>query len=131
MTSQVQDVVVAGSQSSNFLLPKENSGKASRVQGRTMVGLYSDWPASQTKTAEVSGLLGGGAGIVPYTPMMGLTPTVLLTLYSHSLLSIITCSIIAFLVMTMKISHAYKLNYDIRAPNKSALQWSIYTCDVC
>ncbi|KAK2876390.1 hypothetical protein Q8A67_020486 [Cirrhinus molitorella] len=30
MTSQVQDVVVAGSQSSNFLLPKENSGKASR-----------------------------------------------------------------------------------------------------
>ncbi len=56
MTSQVQDVVVAGSQSSNFLLPKENSGKASRVQGLTMVGLYSSWPAGQTKTGEVSGL---------------------------------------------------------------------------
>lgn len=56
MTSQVQDVVVAGSQSSNFLLPKENSGKASRVQGLTMVGLYSGWPAGQTKTGEVSAL---------------------------------------------------------------------------
>lgn len=48
-TSQVQDVVVAGSQSSNFLLPKENSGKASRSPGElTMVGLCSGgargWP---------------------------------------------------------------------------------------
>lgn len=56
MTSQVQDVVVAGSQSSNFLLPKENSGKASRVQALTMVGLYCGWPAGQTMTGEVSGL---------------------------------------------------------------------------
>lgn len=56
MISQVQDVVVAGSQSSNFLLPKENSGKASRVQELTMVGLYCGRPAGQTKTGEVSGL---------------------------------------------------------------------------
>jgi len=61
--------------------------------------------------------------------MMGLSPTMLLTLFSHSLLSTITCSIIAFLVMTMKISLVYKLNYDIRTPNKNTLQWSIYTCD--
>lgn len=56
MTSQVQDVVVAGSQSSNFLLHKENSGKGSRVQALTMVDLYSGWPTGQTKTGEVSGL---------------------------------------------------------------------------
>lgn len=58
MTSQVQDVVVAGSQSSNFLLPKENSGKASSVQL-----LYNGGPilkpSNQTKPGEVSGLCAG------------------------------------------------------------------------
>lgn len=58
MTSQVQDVVVAGSQSSNFLLPKENSGKASSIQW-----LYNGGPtlkpSNQTKPGEVSGLCAG------------------------------------------------------------------------
>ncbi|GLD73119.1 homeobox protein MOX-1 isoform X1 [Lates japonicus] len=40
--SQVQDVVVAGSQSSNFLLPKENKSLSIRVPRLTMVGLCSD-----------------------------------------------------------------------------------------
>lgn len=55
MTSQVQDVVIAGSQSSNFLLPKENSGKTSSVQwvynGGAILKL-----SNQTKPGEVSGL---------------------------------------------------------------------------
>lgn len=40
--SQVQDVVVAGSQSSNFLLPKENKSLSIGVPRLTMVGLCSD-----------------------------------------------------------------------------------------
>ncbi len=40
--SQVQDVVVAGSQSSNFLLPKENKSSSIGVPRLTMVGLCSD-----------------------------------------------------------------------------------------
>lgn len=40
--SQVQDVVVAGSQSSNFLLPKENKSSSIGVLRLTMVGLCSD-----------------------------------------------------------------------------------------
>lgn len=40
--SQVQDVVVAGSQSSNFLLPKENKSSNIGVLRLTMVGLCSD-----------------------------------------------------------------------------------------
>lgn len=39
--SQVQDVVVAGSQSSNFLLPKENKSWSWGVPTLTMVGLCS------------------------------------------------------------------------------------------
>uniref|UniRef100_A0A0E9PZP6 Uncharacterized protein n=1 Tax=Anguilla anguilla TaxID=7936 RepID=A0A0E9PZP6_ANGAN len=37
LSSQIQDVVVAGSQSSNFLLPKENIHKALESRGHTMV----------------------------------------------------------------------------------------------
>ena len=40
--SQVQDVVVAGSQSSNFLLPKENKSPSIGVPRLTIVGLCSD-----------------------------------------------------------------------------------------
>ncbi|CAB1428821.1 unnamed protein product [Pleuronectes platessa] len=40
--SQVQDVVVAGSQSSNFLLPKENKSLSIGVPRLTIVGLCSD-----------------------------------------------------------------------------------------
>lgn len=40
--SQVQDVVVAGSQSSNFLLPKENKSWSAGVPRLTIAGLCSD-----------------------------------------------------------------------------------------
>lgn len=40
--SQVQDVVVAGSQSSNFLLPKENKSSSAGVPRLTMAGLCSE-----------------------------------------------------------------------------------------
>lgn len=54
--SQVQDVVVAGSQSSNFLLPKENKRLSAGPPPTplTMVGLCSS--SGQTKPAEVAAL---------------------------------------------------------------------------
>lgn len=73
--SQVQDVVVAGSQSSNFLLPKENKSPSRGVPRLTMVGLCSDsgqpnkayrgycpfcWSAG-------TGAGGGGGVVVPHT----------------------------------------------------------------
>lgn len=54
--SQVQDVVVAGSQSSNFLLPKENKRLSAGPPPTplTMVGPCSS--SGQTKPAEVAAL---------------------------------------------------------------------------
>ena len=85
-TSQVQDVVVAGSQSSNFLLPKENSGKASRSPG-THNGGPMCWGArgGQTKPGEVTALDAGPAREPFHTrPRQGLSLTVPLTPADHS-----------------------------------------------
>lgn len=86
--SQVQDVVVAGSQSSNFLLPKENKSPSRGVPRLTMVGLCSDsgqpnkayrgycpfcWSAG-------TGAGGGGGVVVPHThTQSGSSVTVRLT----------------------------------------------------
>lgn len=72
--SQVQDVVVAGSQSSNFLLPKENKSLSTGAPPHSQWWAYAQTPANQTKPAEVTALSAGLWGKEPAGRVGRLSP---------------------------------------------------------